>query len=255
MDIQTTYDRKALPLYDEIDILSVLEKDEFNFVYRPGDDSYLLLDALRFELDKMIDSKPLFALEIGCGSGFIINNLAKWFQDKKYNECCFMATDINYDAAYLTKRVSDFYSNGVDVLHTNILSGVTRIDKTFDVIICNPPYVPTEKEELEKYKEYLKLQNKTLKENPTNYKRSEKHNGIDASYAGGENGNEITVHILEKAKAILSENGTFYLLLIGDNNPIELVPEYFPTESFNNQCLLYKQYHNEKIYIYKIQRK
>jgi len=65
MDVQTTYDRKALAAYDEIDLLPVIEKDEFNFVYRPGDDSYLLLDALRFELDKMIDFKPLFALEIG----------------------------------------------------------------------------------------------------------------------------------------------------------------------------------------------
>ena len=65
MDIQTTYDRKQLKPYDEIDLLSVLEKDEFNFVYRPGDDSYLLLDALRFDLDKMVERKPLFALEIG----------------------------------------------------------------------------------------------------------------------------------------------------------------------------------------------
>jgi len=65
MDIQTTYERKELDPYDEIDLLKVLEKDEFNFVYRPGDDSYLLLDALRFDLEKMIENKPLFALEIG----------------------------------------------------------------------------------------------------------------------------------------------------------------------------------------------
>ena len=70
------------------------------------------------------------------------------------------------------------------------------------LIIDFKPYVPTEKEELQKYKEYLKLQNKTLKENPSNYKRSEKYNGIDASYAGGEDGNEITIHILEKARVI-----------------------------------------------------
>jgi hypothetical protein len=33
-----------------------------------------------------------------------------------------------------------------------------------------------------------------------NYKRNEKCNGIDSSYAGGVDGNEITVHILESAK-------------------------------------------------------
>jgi hypothetical protein len=65
MDIQTKYQRNDLKEYEELDIIAVLEEDEFNYVYRPGDDSYLLLDALRFELDKIIAAKPLFMLEIG----------------------------------------------------------------------------------------------------------------------------------------------------------------------------------------------
>ena len=65
MDSQTVYDRKKLEPYEELDLIAVIEKNEYNFVYRPGDDSYLLLDALRFELDQMISTKPLFALEIG----------------------------------------------------------------------------------------------------------------------------------------------------------------------------------------------
>ncbi len=117
------------------------------------------------------------------------------------------------------------------------MSGLQKTDKLFDIVICNPPYVPTEKGELEKYREYLKLQNKTLKENPQNYKRSEKYNGVDASYAGGEDGLEITIHILEKVKAVLSENGIFYLLLIGDNKPIEIVPQYFPLEEFSSEVI------------------
>lgn len=65
--------------------------------------------------------------------------------------------------------------------------------------------MPTEAGELEKYREYLKLQNTTLNENPGSYKRAEKYNGIDASYAGGESGNEVTVKILEKVKVTKME--------------------------------------------------
>ncbi len=65
MNLKTTYNRNDLEEYEEIDLLKVLEKDEFDFVYRPGDDSYLLLDALRFEFKNIIEKQPLFALEIG----------------------------------------------------------------------------------------------------------------------------------------------------------------------------------------------
>jgi hypothetical protein len=49
------YNRKDLKKYEDLDYISVLEQGEFNFVYRPGDDSFLFLDALRFELDNMIE--------------------------------------------------------------------------------------------------------------------------------------------------------------------------------------------------------
>lgn len=45
-----------------------------------------------------------------------------------------------------------------------------------------------------------------MNENPGNYKRAEKYNGIDASYAGGESGNEVTVKILEKVKVTRFKN-------------------------------------------------
>lgn len=62
--------------------------------------------------------------------------------------------------------------------------------------------MPTEEDELPKYREYLKLQNKKLKEDPQNYKRSELYNGVDASYAGGKDGLEVTVKIFEKVKVV-----------------------------------------------------
>lgn len=59
------YDRTKLKKDEDIDFTKIIEKGEFQFVYRPGDDSYLFVDALRFELDDIVNSKPLFGLEIG----------------------------------------------------------------------------------------------------------------------------------------------------------------------------------------------
>ena len=52
--------------YKIIDYLPILEPNELDYVYRPNDDSYLLLDALRMDLNEIIklsDSK--WILEIG----------------------------------------------------------------------------------------------------------------------------------------------------------------------------------------------
>ena len=71
-----------------------------------------------------------------CGSGFVINHLAKWFQEKKYNECAFMATDINYDAAHLTKRVSNFYSVSSSCRISRILI-VARLESMSFILISS----------------------------------------------------------------------------------------------------------------------
>jgi hypothetical protein len=62
---QPIYDRKTVEKYEDIDFTGIIEKEEFKFVYRPGDDSFLFLDALRFELDFMLSMKPESFLEIG----------------------------------------------------------------------------------------------------------------------------------------------------------------------------------------------
>ena len=40
-------------LHPLLDIIPVLEKDDFDYIYRPNDDSYLFLDILFMELDEL----------------------------------------------------------------------------------------------------------------------------------------------------------------------------------------------------------
>ena len=64
-----------------------------------------------------------------------------------------MASDINIDACFLTKKFSSANNVCIDVINTNIINGLEMsLENKVDIIICNPPYVPTEDEILKKSK-------------------------------------------------------------------------------------------------------
>jgi release factor glutamine methyltransferase len=45
--------------------LDLLKMKDFEFVYEPSDDTFLLCDALEKDRSELIDSRPKLALEIG----------------------------------------------------------------------------------------------------------------------------------------------------------------------------------------------
>lgn len=94
-------------------------------VYDPGDDSFLLVEATLAEV------KPgERVLEVGTGSG-IISFFVKEITG-------VVATDINPAACENARQ------NGVNVVRTDLFNGICG---TFDVIIFNPPYLPTAQDE------------------------------------------------------------------------------------------------------------
>ncbi len=100
------------------DILKVLPE-----VYEPSDDTYLLLEAARKEV------RPTDAvLEVGTGCGLIARVLAKRAR-------CVMATDINPHAVVNARL------NGVNAVEADLFEG---LDYKFDLIVFNPPYLPTQ---------------------------------------------------------------------------------------------------------------
>ncbi len=99
------------------DILKVLPE-----VYEPADDTYLLLEAACKE------ARPTDAvLEVGTGCGLIARALTKRARR-------VIATDINPHAV-LNARL-----NGVNAVEANLFKG---LDYKFDLIVFNPPYLPT----------------------------------------------------------------------------------------------------------------
>ncbi|RXA19914.1 modification methylase HemK [Methanosarcina sp. MSH10X1] len=104
-----------------------------DLVYEPAEDSFLLADAALGE------AKPgMQILEIGTGSGFVSAVLLANFKGIR-----LVATEINPHAAICAKM------NGVEVIRTDLFKGLRprRPETCFDLILFNPPYLPTSKEE------------------------------------------------------------------------------------------------------------
>ena len=102
-------------------------------VYEPAEDSFLLADAAVMEA-----AQGMRILEIGTGSGFVSAVLLANLKD-----IYLLATEINPQAARCAK------ANRVEVIRTDLFKGIKseKPEKRFDLILFNPPYLPTSKEE------------------------------------------------------------------------------------------------------------
>lgn len=59
------YDTKNMKSYELQDYVPIIEKDEFDFIYRPNDDTFLLLDALKLDFDANPPKNAKIICEIG----------------------------------------------------------------------------------------------------------------------------------------------------------------------------------------------
>ena len=137
-------------------------------VYEPAEDSFLLADAA---LSEVRNSDRV--LEVGCGSGIISAVI------KANTKASVVGIDINPFAARCSKE------NGIEVIRGDLLSCITG---EFDLIIFNPPYLPTN--EMERTKDW-----------------------INAALDGGYDGRSIIKRFLNEAGNCLSNNGKILLLI------------------------------------------
>ncbi len=106
-------------------------------VYEPAEDSFLLADVvLQYAYDGMR------IIEIGTGTGIVSAVIRA-----NLNPELIIATDINPYAARCAK------ANGIDVIRTDMFEGIKRLP-IFDLIVFNPPYLPTEDGKIEGWLNY-----------------------------------------------------------------------------------------------------
>lgn len=206
---------------------------EFEEVYEPAEDSFLLLDALEKDMEQILASRPLVCVELGSGSGIIITALSKLVHS---NAHC-IAVDISSMACQITKRTGLANNVGVDVLNMNLLSSIK--DHSIDLLVFNPPYVPSR---VDKDCDERQLEQENVVSSSDNLIRT---------WAGGVNGREVIDKVVEEIDRVLATNGTFYLLLLKENKPNDIIKD-LKVRKFKAEIFMERKIIGEHLVILKI---
>lgn len=143
-------------------------------VYLPSDDTYFFIDVLK----KYLNKNNSF-LEIGAGSGVISLEFYNLFNS-------LTLVDIDKKViSYLKDTKLKNNLEKIEIIQSDLFLKIEN--KKFDVIIFNPPYVPSDEKE-------------TL------------------STDGGKDGSEIIFKFLKNLKKHLKEKGVCYLLISSHND-------------------------------------
>ena len=205
--------------------LDHLRREDFHFVYEPSDDTYLLCDALHHDLPSLLSSPPLVCCEVGTGSGAVLTYLQLLLREH-HRLALYLATDLNPKACRVAARTARYNHCSVDVIHTTFTDGI--LDNQVDVLIFNPPYVPTPDEEVS-------------------------GSGIEVSWAGGAQGRVVIDRFLSRIERILSHRGVLYLVLVKENKPSE-VRRLLSLKGLDTEILLRRRASNEELLVLKAWR-
>ena len=175
-------------------------------VYRPEADTFLLLAAARAEVR---DGDRV--LEVGTGSGFVAAGLGP---------CASVtATDINPHAAACAREA------GVSVVRCDLAAGLRG---PFDLILFNPPYLPTRPDErVDDWLEY--------------------------ALNGGESGRETIARFARGIGRVLAPGGRI-LLLISSLTGLSGTTELFAREGYAVEIVRQEPVEDEILYILRVRR-
>ncbi|MDD1683170.1 MAG: methyltransferase [Methanoregula sp.] len=176
-------------------------------VYRAEADTALLLAAARAEVrpgDRV--------LEVGTGSGLIAAEIGRITR--------VIATDINPHAVFCSHRA------GVEVVRTNLFAGLRG---PFDLVLFNPPYLPTQPEE-------------------------RMDDWIEYALDGGETGRAVIERFAQNCGDVLAPGGRI-LLLISSLTGLSEVLELFAGQGYSAGIAMQQDVEGEMLYVLKIIRR
>nr|XP_039251030.1 methyltransferase N6AMT1-like [Styela clava] len=168
---------------------------KYDDVYEPAEDTFLFLDALEDQADKIQSIDPKIVLEIGSGSGIVSTFIAKIIGSL----ASYFCTDKNPSASVCTRETGKINSVQLLTVTTNFVEGLLpRLKNNVDVLLFNPPYVVTPTKEIA-------------------------DGGIAFAWAGGTNGREVMDQFFPLIPELLSPKGLFFLVVIEENNPQDII--------------------------------
>jgi release factor glutamine methyltransferase len=184
-------------------------------VYNPAEDSFLLLETLHIDSNDTV-------LELGTGCGLIALDCAR----KGAHIVC---TDINPFAVQLTRRNIErnrhLLKGTIDIRQGNLFSALHQ-KELFDVIIFNPPYLPT--------------------------KKQEKVGGwFDVATDGGLDGLSVTKRFIHGLKKHLVKNGSAYFIFSSLSEQPKL-ESYLKYEGFSSEIVARHRFEDEDLFVYHV---
>lgn len=207
--------------------LDHLELSDFDHVYEPAEDTFLLCDALHQQRQELMELQPLMCVEIGCGSGCVITYLGQLLQSLDHTSFALLATDINPHALRCTSKTARVNKVPLEAVRSSLLSGLdARLSGCVDVLLFNPPYVPTPDDEVSGC-------------------------GIEASWAGGEDGRRVIDQVLPMIKGLLSPRGCLYMILVKENKPSEIA-KFCEENGLASEIVIMRRAKNEGLMVMKV---
>ncbi|MBI5393251.1 methyltransferase [Candidatus Woesearchaeota archaeon] len=173
--------------------------------YEPREDSYLIQKHIK-------DYAKGDVLDMCAGSGILAIEASKYADN-------VIAVDINQKALKLAKK----NTKNIDNIIVKFSDLFSTIHGTFDLIICNPPYLPTDKK------------------NP------------DLALDGGKHGYEFTIEFIKQADKFLKPDGKI-LLLFSSLTKKEKIDNIIIDLLYNFKQLNQQKSDFEELYVYCIER-
>ncbi|PBK77137.1 S-adenosyl-L-methionine-dependent methyltransferase [Armillaria solidipes] len=210
--------------------LSHLTSADYESVYEPAEDTYLLLDALEQDTAQLRELDGAVCLEVGSGSGCVSSFLGSILG----STALYLCTDINPHACVCTFKTGSQNEISLDPVNTAFAGPFHhRLKNAIDVILFNPPYVPTDREEA------LDAQSK-------------RH--IEGSWAGGHDGMDVTDCFLSVVNELLSPRGRFYLVALKQNDIPNIQRRMQDKFGLGSEIVLHRRAGSEYLFILRFQR-
>ena len=219
---------KTVAPVKEMPTLAHLCRGDYERIYEPSDDTFLLCDALTADEAELRRRQPALCVEVGSGSGCVSAHLAALLP-----AAALLGCDVNRDAALATRATAR--ANGcaprLAAVHMDLLTALRP--GSVDVLVFNPPYVPTSEEELAE---------------------AVAARDISAAWAGGTRGRRVLDRLLPVLGDALAPGGVFYLLGVAENEPHEIARVLREQCGLEEHLVAERRAQNERLFVRRFAR-
>jgi len=188
---------RGVPMPDYVIKGRNLKIREMEQVYPPSDDTLLMLNSIEVGKRRGEHGGPERVLEIGTGSGIIGIYCAKM-------GASVVCTDINPWAVRLARSNAARNRVSIEAIRTDMFRG---LNSRFDVVIFNPPYLPTGKEDVTGDR------------------------WLDASVNGGRDGKEFIRQFMNTVGSHFEDTGRAYILVSSLAGKVDLGRDGFESRA------------------------